>query len=211
VRTRFIVVRHGETEWNVERRIQGQGDSALTAAGIAQADAIGRRLARERFDRLVASDLGRARHTAERIARCCGEHPVETDARLRERHFGVGEGLTYEEIDRRFPDAFSRVRHVDPDFTIPEGESRRAFHVRVARAFEDLALRHAGERLAVVTHGGVLAALYRHIHGIPVGVPHAIPISNAAYNAVVFTGEAWEIEAWDDLAHLDTAARFEES
>ncbi|MGZ5651565.1 MAG: histidine phosphatase family protein, partial [Usitatibacter sp.] len=81
--TRFIVVRHGQTQWNVESRIQGHRDSPLTAAGEAQAEAVAARLAAERFDVLISSDLGRARQTAERIARRCG-HRVVTDTRLRE-------------------------------------------------------------------------------------------------------------------------------
>src|SRR5688500_8103196 len=116
--TRFIVVRHGETQYNVEQRIQGQGDSPLTEAGRAQARAIAERLAREPFDLLVASDLGRAMDTARAIAERCG-HKVVPDARLRERGFGVGEGLTYAEIDRAFPNVFSRTAEADPDFVIP--------------------------------------------------------------------------------------------
>ena len=127
--TRFVVVRHGQTQWNVEARVQGHGDSPLTAQGLAQADAIGERLARERFDVLVASDLGRAMGTAERIARRCNL-AVVPDPRLRERDFGAGEGLTYEEIDARWPNVFSRTGEVDPDLAIPGGESRRQFHDR---------------------------------------------------------------------------------
>lgn len=208
--TRFIVVRHGETQWNVESRVQGQQDSELTKAGLEQADAIAARLAEERFDLLVSSDLGRAMRTAERIAERCG-HEVVADARLRERHFGIGEGLTYGELDYHWPDVFSRVREVDADFMIPGGESRRQFHHRVCGAFEALAREHDGKRVAVVTHGGVLAALYRLIHDIPVAKPHRIPIANASYNAVSFEADAWAIEAWDDVAHLPAAVPFVES
>ena len=208
--TRFIVVRHGETRWNVESRVQGQKDSPLTAEGLAQAEAIARRLARERFDVLVASDLGRALQTAEPIARLCGL-PIERDARLRERDFGEGEGLLYDEIDRRWPEVFSRVRETDPDAVIPGGETRRQFHERVHHAFEALVREHAGKRVAVVTHGGVLAALYRMVHSIPVGKPHRIPVSNASYNAIAFSADAWSVETWDDVSHLPGATPFVES
>jgi 2,3-bisphosphoglycerate-dependent phosphoglycerate mutase len=208
--TRFIVVRHGETQWNVESRIQGHGDSPLTADGVAQAEAIAERLAEERFDVLIASDLGRARQTAERIARRCG-HRVVADPRLRERCFGVGEGLTYGELDVQWPDVFSRVRETDPDFVIPGGESRRQFHERVRDAFHALAMEHDARRVAVVAHGGVLAALYRLIHGIPVAKPHPIPIVNASYNALAFEAGAWSMEAWDDVAHLAAVVPFVES
>jgi probable phosphoglycerate mutase len=208
--TRFIVARHGETLWNVEQRIQGQGDSPLTPAGIAQARALARRLANEPFDVLVSSDLGRARATARHVAEVTG-HALVLDRHFRERSFGAGEGLTYAEIDRDYPSAFTRVREVDPDYKIPGGESRREFHERVREGFESLAKAHAGKRVAVVTHGGVLATFYRHVHGIALHVPQSIPITNAAYNALAFDGERWSIEAWSDAAHLDGAEPFEEA
>lgn len=207
--TRFIVVRHGETQWNVETRIQGQGDSPLTAAGRAQAEAIAGRLSGESFDVLVSSDLGRATDTARRIAERRGI-AIVTDARLRERDFGVGEGLTYEEIGVRFPDAFSRTRDTDPDYTIPGGESRRAFHERVTAAFADLAREHEGRRVAVVSHGGVLATIYRFIHGIPIATPHKVATTNASYNAFAANGGQWMLESWDDTAHLPAPEPFEE-
>lgn len=216
MRTRFIVVRHGETEWNVATRIQGQTDSDLTANGLAQAEAIGARLARERFDAIVASDLGRALRTAERIAFHCGL-PVETDPRLRERSFGQGEGMTYAEVEGRWPGVFSRAANTDPDVSIPGGETRRAFHERIRAAFEALAHAHAGSRVAVVTHGGVLAVLYRVVHGIPLAHAHKVAISNASYNAVVYDHAAaaeagsWRLEAWDETDHLPEATPFVES
>ena len=204
------MVRHGETQWNVEARVQGQGNSPLTAAGLAQAEAIAERLAAEHFDVLVASDLGRAMQTAQAIARRCGRG-ILPDPRLRERDFGAGEGMSYEEIDRAWPDVFTRQRETDPDAAIPGGETRRQFHHRVQDAFAALAREHEGKRVAVVAHGGVLAALYRLIHDIPVGKPHAIAISNASYNAVAFEADAWAIEAWDEVDHLPGAVPFVES
>ena len=208
--TRFIVVRHGETRWNVEARIQGQRDSDLTEEGVAQAEALGERLAGERFDRIVSSDLGRAHETARRIAAACGRE-ITLDVRLRERHFGQGEGLLYDEVDRLHPGAFSRVRETDPDYVIPGGESRRQFHARVVAGFEALARAHAGETVVVVTHGGVLATLYRHIHGIPLDKAHAIPITNASYNALTFDGARWAVDTWSCTLHLPGAEPFEEA
>jgi len=210
VTTRFIVVRHGETRWNVERRVQGKGDSPLTEEGLAQADAIGKRLARERFDLLIASNLGRDRQTAERVAFHTGL-AIRFDPRLQERNFGAGEGMTYEEIDKAFPNAFTRDGAIDPDAAIPGGESRRQFHERVKSAFEALAREHDGKRVCVITHGGVLSTLYRVVHDIPVAHAHRITISNASYNAVAFDADAWTLEAWDDTGHLPGAAPFVES
>ena len=209
-KTRFIVVRHGETVWNTETRIQGQTDSDLTAAGLAQAEAIGRRLGRERFDVLVSSDMGRAMRTAQAIAAHC-KLAVTPEPRLRERSFGQGEGLTYAEVDARWPGVFSRADNTDPDAVVPGGETRRQFHERIRAGFESLARVHAGKRVAAVTHGGVLAVLARIVHGIPIAHAHKVAISNASYNAVVFDGDAWALEAWDDTAHLDDATPFVES
>jgi probable phosphoglycerate mutase len=202
--TRLIAIRHGETEWNVAQRIQGHGDSPLTATGIAQAQAIARRLAGEKFDRIVASDLARAHETAKRIAGSSG-HPIGIDERLRERNFGAGEGLTYEEIDRLYPGAFSRVRQTDPDYRIPGGESRRDFHERVVAAVEAIAKRHAGETIVLVTHGGVLSALYRHVHAIPLEKAHGIAITNASFNALAFDGSRWSVDTWNCTRHLPGA------
>ena len=203
-------MRHGQTEWNVEARIQGQGDSDLTEEGRAQARSIAERLAREDFDLLVSSDLGRAAATAQAIATRCAK-PVVLDARLRERHFGVGEGMTYDEVDRAYPGAFARIRNVDPDFVIPGGESRRQFHARVVSAMDSIAKAHDGRTIVVVTHGGVLATFFRHVHSIPLDVAHPIAITNASYNVLAHDGSRWSVETWSDNAHLEGGETFEEA
>jgi probable phosphoglycerate mutase len=203
--TRFIVVRHGETRWNLEARIQGHGDSPLTDLGRVQAEAVARRLASESFDVLVSSDLGRALQTAQCIAALTG-HVVRSDARFRERNFGSVEGLGYAELHERFPGAYSRhLQDTDPDFRVPEAETRREFYARIGASFEALAREEPGRRLAVVCHGGVLAALYRHVHRIPAAEIHSISIPNAAYNCVARDAAGWTIEAWADVAHLAEA------
>jgi probable phosphoglycerate mutase len=200
--TRFIVVRHGETQWNLESRIQGHGDSALTSRGLEQADAIARRLAGEAFDVLVSSDLGRALQTVQAIGRATNREVV-ADARFRERNFGCCEGITYAELHERYPDGFGRhLQDNDPDLRLPDAETRREFYARIAGSFEELAAEHPGKTVLVVCHGGVLAALFRHIHGIPAGELKSVEIPNAAYNSVVREPSGWRIEAWADTAHL---------
>jgi probable phosphoglycerate mutase len=206
--TRFLVLRHGETRWNVELRIQGHLDSPLTASGQAQARALAERLSGDPFDLLIASDLGRAMETARYIERVTGR-PVHRDARLRERSFGVGEGLSYDAINDRYPGSFSRMGEVDVDYTVPGGETRREFNDRVIGAFESLAAEHGGRRIAVVTHGGVLAMLYRHIQGIPIATRNQVAIPNASFNLVACEEGRWRVEAWDDAGHLDIDARDE--
>lgn len=206
---RLVVVRHGETHWNVAARIQGHADSPLTPAGEAQAAAIGERLAGQRFDRLLSSDLGRALQTARAIAARTGSR-IDADPRLRERNYGIAEGLTHAQIGERHPEVLARIRDADPDFAVPGGESRRQLHERVRDAFESIARAPGGASLVVVCHGGVLAALYRHVNAIPAGAAQAIPIPNAAYNELTFDGGRWEVVAWADTAHLEATAPFVE-
>ncbi len=204
--TSLILVRHGETAWNREGRIQGHSDSTLTPEGVSQAHAMGERLLRDRktdlIDQVIASDLPRAAHTARLITAQTG-HAVRINHDLRERAFGIAEGKTYEEIDRDHPEMFSRVRDTDPDFAVTGGESRNQFHQRVIGALQAIAQTHAGSRTLIVTHGGVLAAVYRWLNGLPVSSPHRIDIPNVAYNRVSAGWSPWQIEVWGDTSHLD--------
>ena len=199
--TTFVLVRHGETEWNRAGRIQGHTDSALTEAGVEQAQAIGRQLARDQFDHLLASDLGRAHHTASLIAPHVNQ-TIKPHVGLRERGFGIAEGKTYAEIDRDHPEMFSRIRATDPDYAAPGGESRRQFHTRVMETLNALAQEHTGRKLLLVTHGGVLAAIYRSLNGLPIASPHQIEIPNAAYNRISCIDSLWQIDVWAGTAHL---------
>ncbi len=207
---RVVVGRYGKPHANVEARIQGHGDSHLTEEGSAQGEAIGARLANEPCDVLISSDLGRAHETAKRISSRNGQL-IELEPRLRERAFGVGEGMGYAELDRLYPGSFLRTGAVDPDLCVPGGESRRQFHERVRDAFEDMAIKHAGRNVIAVAHGGVLTSLYRHIQGIRLEDAHPIRISNASYNRLSHDGSRWTIEVWSDTAHLGGVESFEEA
>ena len=201
MKTELILIRHGETFWNREHRIQGHLDSALTPEGIAQAEACARRLADEQIDVVVASDLGRVRHTAE-ILLAGRALPVTFDASLRERCFGTGEGMTYAEMDGKYPQLFSQVGLVDSEFTLPEGETRAAFHARVNAAINRLATAHAGKRLLIVTHGGVLGVIYRWLNDIPIASAQRVAIPNVGYNRISLHPSGWKIDAWADTSHL---------
>ncbi len=207
--TQFIVARHGETAWNAEGRIQGHLDSPLNEEGLAQALLLSDRLAREPFSHLYSSDLGRALQTAQPIA----DHSrrrVLTDGRLRERNLGVFQGLTGAECERRFPEHYARFRARDPDHVIPGGESARQVYERVSAAFTVLAREHIGARVVVVTHGGVLDALYRFVQGAPLERPRDFPIFNASLNAVSCTDARWSIERWGDISHLTRDAALDD-
>lgn len=199
--TTLILIRHGETVWNRAGRIQGHTDSALTAEGIAQAEACAARLRDERIDQIIASDLGRARHTATLLSKPM-QHPVRLDATLRERSFGIAEGSTYAELDLLYPELFSRVREVDPHYSVEGAESRAQFHQRVRGSIQMIAAQHPGQRVLVVTHGGVLGAIYRWLHQLPIASPHKIDIPNVGYNRIALIDDEWQVEVWGDVSHL---------
>jgi 2,3-bisphosphoglycerate-dependent phosphoglycerate mutase len=202
--TYICLVRHGETAWNAEHRVQGQLDVPLNAVGEAQARAAAQALAAEDFDAIYSSDLQRARQTAQPAAARLAL-PVELDAGLRERHYGIFERLTYAEVKVRFPEDYARFDARDPDYDFRTGESLRAFSERSIAAFERIAERHRGGRVLVFTHGGVLDKLYRYVTGLSISAPRDFGIPNAGLNRVGLTAEGWRIVVWADTAHLEGA------
>jgi len=205
----FIVVRHGETAWNAQGRIQGHFDSPLNEEGLAQALLVGDCLTREPFALLYSSDLGRALQTAQPIADRSGI-PVRTDTRLRERNLGAFQGLTGAECERRFPQHYARFRARDPDHVMPGGESARQVYERVSEVFTVLAREHIGTRIVVVTHGGVLDALYRFVQGVPLDRHRDFTIFNASLNTVRYTDGRWTMERWGDISHLTRDAALDD-
>lgn len=201
VRTELIVVRHGETAWNAEQRMQGHTDSQLSARGRAQARALGERMRAEPFDALYSSDLARAHDTARAVAATTG-HTVRLDHRLRERAFGIFEGLTRAEMQARYPEEHARFRGGDPDYAVPGGESARAFYQRSMGCFVDLAIRHAGARIMVVAHGLLLVSLYRAAHGLELMAPRRLDLVNAGLNTFHYADGVWRLITWADGGHL---------
>lgn len=208
--TQLILIRHGETLWNRELRMQGHQDSPLSDTGLHQARCLGQRLADLSFSMLYSSDLGRAYETARSVAGVTG-HEIAVDTRLRERHFGVFEGLTGDEIESRFPDEYKCFKSRNPAFVVPGGESAQQFRERCLLVLEDIAERHPGETVVVVTHGLVLDIAYREAHGIELGVPRPVPLLNASLNVFHYGNRHWRCESWGDVSHLQggTVTHFE--
>jgi probable phosphoglycerate mutase len=199
----LTLIRHGETDSNRVHRFQGQMDVPLNAVGLLQAARLGERLAGERFDVGVVSDLSRAQATAAPIAQRLNL-AMRPDAGWREQAFGVFEGLEVGDILDRHPDLWRQwVRH-DADFTLPGGgESVRVFHARVWSALDALATRHPGQRVLVVTHGGVLDMVWRTVRGQSLSSARACAIPNAGVNRLQWRGPGRvEIETWGDDTHL---------
>ena len=199
--TQLFLVRHGETRWNSEGKIQGHLDSPLTNTGIAQAESLAVHLKSQDFAALYSSDLGRAYETARCISQKNGL-PVFAEPRLRERNFGIFQGALKKTLDTHFPEA-SRYFHAhDPDYVIPEGESIKQLSERCVNCFEDLAQKHVGERILVVAHSGVFVSLFKHTLGIPLDAPRRFLSLNTSINIFSYQDGVWMLEVLGDLSHL---------
>lgn len=204
--TRIIVVRHGETAWNADTRIQGHTDIDLNDAGRAQAARLGRALLDESIGAVYASDLARARQTAQPVADLHGL-AVNLSSGLRERAFGEFEGRTFDEILRDLPEQAQRWRSRDPEFAPHGGETLLQFRLRVLQAMGDIARRHAGEQIVCVAHGGVLDLLYRAATGLDLQAPRTWQVPNAAVNRMLWTADreapGLSLIGWGDVSHLE--------
>lgn len=208
--TSVIAIRHGETAWNRASRLQGHLNVALNETGRHQANRMAQALAGERIDAVYASDLARARRTARPLAAGAGLR-VRSDKGLRERNFGIFEGLTYTEIKERFPDQAQRWHARDTGFGPEGGETLQAFHERAVDAVAAIAARHRGQTIAVVTHGGVLDALYRAASRIALDAQRNWLLGNASINRLRVRDGEFELIGWGDGLHLADPALDETS
>lgn len=209
--THILAIRHGETDWNVATRIQGQIDIALNPQGLWQAQQVAKALADEQIQAVYASDLSRAFVTAQHIA---SQHALEVSRilPLRERHYGAFEGLTWDEIQQAHPSDAKLWHDRDPLWTPANGgESLLMLHARVLDMVNDIAARHLGQQIALVTHGGVLDILYRIATGQDLQVARSWGLRNTAINRLSWTPQGLQLVGWADERHLDTDAREESS
>ena len=208
--TRVVLIRHGETLWNQQGRMQGQQDSPLTPLGISQARMLAARMKGMDFTTLYSSDLGRAHQTARCIADETG-HDIMIDGRLRERSFGIFEGLTNAEIAVRYPEDSALFSKRDPDYAMQGGESARDFQARCIECLDEISHRHAGTTIAVVSHGLVLDALYRAAMRMGLAEPRGFPLLNCSINTFHRTTDCWQALEVGDVSHLsaDAVTRFD--
>jgi probable phosphoglycerate mutase len=203
--TRLYLVRHGETTWNREKRMQGSLDSPLTSLGRAQAEALGSALRDAGITCVYSSDLQRAQETARFVCTATGL-PLRTDVRLRERHYGIFQGMTWTEIELYHPEHFARLRARAPDYAPPGGENLLALRARVLQALTEIAEAAAGGRVAAVAHGGVVGIMYRHVQSIPLEAKRDYSLLNASINRFRYAACTWQLEAWGDVSHLEAIA-----
>ena len=199
--TRIFALRHGQTAWNAESRIQGYLDVALNDTGRWQAEQLAQALADEPLAAIYSSDLLRALDTARALAATTGA-PLHTRAALRERCFGVFEGHTHADVERLWPEQAASWRRRETNSGPAGGETLEVFHARCVPVVCALAAAHPGQAIAVVAHGGVLDCLYRAAVGVDLAAPRSWELGNAVINRLLFTGDGLSLVGWGDDSHL---------
>ena len=199
--TVLILIRHGETLWNTQLRMQGSLDSDLTPKGELQIKALGEWMKEVRFDYLYCSDTPRAHKTAEAIYKFTG-HTLNFDKRLREKNLGIFEGLTSEEAREQYPEAFKLFKTAGANYVIDQGESTQQLLDRALEVIEEIRIRHPQKVLVAVTHGGVVRVLMKHVLGIPLDAPTQFLIGNTGIFRLVWR-EKWLVAEMGAEPHLE--------
>ena len=198
--TELILIRHGETVWNSQQRMQGHSNSDLSEEGRAQIESLGQWMKNVSFDHIYSSDSLRARQTAEAITKYSG-HTLKIDQRLREKNLGVFEGLTTEEAKERHPEIFRLFKTAGSNYVIDEGESTQQLLDRALEFIEEIRLMHPDQRVVLVTHGGVVRVLIKHTLGLSVGSPTRFLIKNTGLFSLVWN-EKWLVAQMGGVSHL---------
>ena len=206
--TQITAVRHGETDWNAQSRLQGHLDIDLNERGRWQAQRAGLALADSGITTIYCSDLRRAHDTALAIAQHSGiaAAALRLEPGLRERSFGDFQGLTYDEVGALHPEDALRWKQRDPHWAPPGGESPAALHQRIATTLHAIAAQHPGEHIALVSHGGVLDMLYRLATGQALNAARTWELGNCAINRLLYTPDALTLVGWADTLHLEEEA-----
>ncbi|HEY3314125.1 MAG TPA: histidine phosphatase family protein [Bacillota bacterium] len=196
------LVRHAQTSWNAEGRFQGQMDTALSPAGQRQATALGKRLGRVGPGEVYSSDLTRASQTAEAVAGAAGLRVI-LDRSFREVDVGRWQGLTFNEVREQMPESFAEWQTRRPCFRFPAGESYEEAAARALRRLEELT-DHPGDRLVVVSHGGLLRALIYAVLGLEHGPRGRLVLDNASISAIAGQPGRWRLVLLNDTCHLES-------
>ena len=203
--TVWMLVRHGETEWNKQHRIQGHADALLNATGIEQARRLASRLADVRIDAVYSSDVSRTRKTAEIIAEGRGIG-VREFSELRERNYGRWEGVTQEEWQATDPEGFAHWKRSPDTYTPPGGESLDEVLARTSRAAEHIKEQHlSDDSIVVVGHGAALLVLAVHLLGLPLSYRNNFTLGNTSLSVLDVGTEHTVIQLWNDTSHKDAS------
>lgn len=205
--TRFCLVRHGETDWNVQRRLQGHTDIDLNTRGVAQAEQLASALHKInlQFDVLYTSDLQRAAKTAKEIERLYKKTAV-VNPELRERHLGALQGLTMNDAPKIEPELWRSHLQRNLEEELRGGESIIQFAGRIHGALDQVRKQHIGKTILIVSHGGALDMMYRLASNQSLHSEKAVAVPNASLNWISHDGENWKVDGWADTSHLESLA-----
>jgi len=199
--TEIILIRHGETEWNSQQRMQGHSNSDLSSLGQAQIQALGQWMKNVPFDHIYSSDSLRAKQTAEAITQFSG-HKLKIDLRLREKNLGVFEGLTSEEARERHPEVFRLFKTAGSKYVIDEGESTQQLQDRALEIVNEIRIKHPEERVLLVTHGGFIRVVMKHSLGLSLETPTRFLIRNTGVFRLVWE-DKWLVSQMGGVSHLE--------
>lgn len=199
--TKIILIRHGETEWNSQKRMQGHLNSDLSKVGMNQIKALGEWMKKVSFDHIYSSDSMRAELTAKSITNYT-EHLLKSDIRIREKNLGVFEGLTSDEAKEKYPEIFKLFKNAGKNYVIENGESTQQLLDRSLEFIEDIRVRHSGQSVVIVTHGGVVRVLIKHILGISLDTPTNFHIKNTGIFEIIGNGN-WKVSQMGKVSHLE--------
>jgi len=199
--TEIILIRHGETEWNSQQRMQGHSNSDLSSVGQAQIQALGQWMKNVPFDLIYSSDSLRAKQTAESITQFSG-HELQFDQRLREKNLGVFEGLTSEEARERHPEVFRLFKTAGSKYVIDEGESTQQLKDRALEIVSEIRIKHPEERVLLVTHGGFIRVVMKHSLGLSLETPTRFLIRITGVFRLVWE-DKWLVSLMGGVSHLE--------
>jgi len=199
--TEIILIRHGETEWNSQQRMQGHSNSDLSSVGQAQIQALGQWMKNVPFDHIYSSDSLRAKQTAEAITQFSG-HELKIDLRLREKNLGVFEGLTSEEARERHPEVFRLFKTAGSKYVIDEGESTQQLQDRALEIVDEIRIKHPEERVLLVTHGGFIRVVMKYSLGLSLETPTRFLIRNTGVFRLVWE-DKWIVSQMGGVSHLE--------
>lgn len=207
--TKITIVRHGETEWNVAQRLQGHSDSQLTTKGLKQAELLANTIKYRKFDRIISSDLGRAIETTSIIAEHIRAKRI-LNKQLRERSFGVMEGMPIGDVKVQLPDVYKNYIERNSSYQIPNGESLVDFSSRIINAYLEIAEQFEGESLLTIAHGGVLDCIIRHIFSIDLDLPRVFSLFNTSVNTIEIENQRFKLIEWGNMDHIQTGKALDE-
>jgi len=201
--TTIYLIRHGETMWNRDKRLQGHIDIGLNERGFWQAEQVGQYLSRQPIKAVISSDLSRASDTAKAVAK---HHQLDLilDEGLRERHYGIMQGLSHSEIEQNHPRNHAAWKNRELDFVPETGESLQQFYDRVVASAKKWAEQFAGQTIAMVAHGGVLDCLNRAATKRSLDVARDFEILNASLNTLSFQSGEFGLIEWGRVSYLQS-------